>query len=485
MKPFFPRLPRLPRPPIFLLLSLGLASTAFAGVPIEYLRPMKNSFSIGVRMVGGASVSFGGPGLGTVGGLNIHDAQTRQYLLDNNIAIPYEDGSVREDSAEATPSRLSQSGYYADANGRWQIITSITGTNGDTINGVVTGDYLAYDTTGFTTRNWNASSASQSPDGTYVDLSTYASSGVAPGQTASAKGAARPGIEMQFGRVIQRFKHFEWGFNVTLGISEFNAKTRQVLQAAAIKYTDRYQVLSYAPDENGGSSFVIAPGLLATGTDGAQIMSGPSFSDLPYTDADGNPQVYAGAYENNVVLGTINGDYAPEQITGTDAQGKPTDYQTAPGGIINGYWQVKGVYYLLRLGPMIRVPIGKKFAATASVGYIGAYIGSKMRFQEQLGIPGITFGTPKFFAYSAFAGYDSGGNPVFSTVTDIVKDNRKYLSGAYADVNFEWWLTTRTGFYAGAVYEKIGSYKQENYDRVASVKMDNGVGFHFGIITRF
>ena len=505
MKPSHPRILRLPRLPIFFLLSLGLSSLALASnstVPIEYLRPMKNSVSIGVRVIGGANVTFGGPGLGVIYGTNMNDmydpdngVTNRDFFITNYGYVPYDNGTVHyQDSADATstsPSRPSQTGIPANPDGRWQTSITITSTVTGATAVVTNGDYLAYDTTGNTTRNWSASSANQvgtnDADGSnYVDMSTYASDGVQPGQTAHAKSSARPGIELQFGHVIQRFKHFEWGVNFTFGISEFNAKNRQTLQASAIKYTDRYQVLQYVEDPDNSGSFTTAPGVLATGTDGNPVSTGPSFADLPYTDADGNvtttdadgntiPLVFSGGYENTSPLG-IGGDYAPYAVN----DGAPvTDDAGNPIGQISGYWQVKGVYYLFRLGPMIRVPIGRQFSASLSAGYIAAWVGSKMRFQEQLIIPGVTFSSPKYYTL-----YDySTGSAV--AITDISKNNQKYLSGAYVDLNFEWWVSTRTGFYVGAVYEKLSNYKQQAYGRVASVKMDDGVGLHFGIMTRF
>jgi hypothetical protein len=511
MKPSFtrfarlPLLSRLPRPPVFFLLSLGLASLAFAAsstVPIEYLRPMKNNISIGVRMLGGADVTFGGPGLGRISAINmndIYDAENGtkwrdQYIQNNGGIVPYDDGTVYyNDAADATassPGRPSQSGIPAGANGRWQTVITLTSTTGNTAQ-VTSGDYLAYDTSGNTTRNWSATNASQVVHGTdadgnpcdYINMSTYASNGVVSGQTAHASSSAHPGIELQFGRVIQRFKRFEWGFNFTFGISEFNAKNRQTLDAEAIKYTDQYQVVNYAENPTAGGAFVTVPGTLNLDALGNPIISGPSFTDLPYTDADGNttmtdadgnpiPLVFANGYETTSPLGVREG-YAPQ----------PLDSSNVTGGQVSGYWQVKGVYYLFRLGPMIRMPIGKHFSASVSAGYIAAWVGSKMRFQESLNIPGITFSAPKYF--TIYNVDYSTGTPTLVPVTDISKNNQKYLSGGYVDVNLEWWISTRTGFYVGAVCEKLANYTQKAYERVATVKMDSGIGLHFGIMTRF
>ena len=513
MKPSHPSRSRLPRSPrflchlVFLLVLPGLAPLLFAqgNVPIEFLRPMKNSVSIGMRLIGGASVTFGGPGIGRIDAINMSDINPntgstyRDYFIQNNNGVvPYDDGSVNyKDSSDATTDgkRPSQSNIGAGADGRWQTWTTVTSTMTNASATVINGDYLAYDNTGATTRNWSAHNASQvgpNPDGThYVDMSTYASTGLQDGQTANAKSSASPGIELQFGRVIQRFKKFEWGINVTFGLSEFNAKNRQSLKAKVTKYTDRYQVMNYSqnPDDP-TASFVTIPGVLATGTDGVTLnFSGPTFTDLPYTDADGNtanadgtPLVFPGGLETTAPLG-IGGDYAPTP--------QPEDTTSVTDGVINGYWQVKGVYYLLRLGPMIRVPILKNFAASFSAGYIAAWVGSKMRFEETLSIPSV--GASRSYTQYNYVPDGAGGYAAVP-YTDISQSNKKYLSGMYVDANFEWWLSTRTGFYAGLVYEKLANYKQRftdpdpqksNIYREASVKMDNGLGFRLGIITRF
>jgi hypothetical protein len=153
-------------------------------------------------------------------------------------------------------------------------------------------------------------------------------------------------------------------------------------------------------------------------------------------------------------------------MEGEDAVGAPT-------GTANGFWQVKGVYYVLRVGPMARIPIGRRFSAYLSAGYMAGYIGSKFRYEENIALPGNT-GTISTKQYNQNTG-----------VVEDTKENQRYLGGYYADFNFEWWLTTRTGFYAGASYERLNSYTQTFHERKAHVKMDTGLGLRFGIITRF
>jgi len=480
MKPFQSRLL------VLSLVSLGIASLAHAAMPIEYLRPMKNSVSIGARVMSGASVSFGGPGLGRVDALRLDDSTGlvdqstgasitwRQYYTNPEYGggfIRYDDGIVYyTDSANADGNRPAQE-VNADPYGRWQKFDS---------TGLLVGDFLAWDNSGVSTRNWAATHQGQvGADGSTVDMSFYGSEGLAKGERAHAKSKNSPGIELQFSRVIQRFKRFEWGFNATIGIAEFNAKNRQTLKASALKYTDQYQVLNHYEDNaDEGLAFIVDRGTLSRDDNsGEWLISGPSFKDLPYPnpdfdpsqdeDPDTNPRekYFTNALETTASLG-IGGEFLP-----TD-----TGETVVDGGVIHGYWQIKGVYYLARVGPMIRVPIGRQFSVSASAGYMGAWVGSKMRFQEKL----IVGATSKFFEIPY---YDAYGNR--QSITDITQTNTRFVSGLYAEANFEWWVSTRTGFYLGALYEKLGKYKQQVLGREATVKISNGGGLRFGIMTRF
>ena len=235
---------------------------------------------------------------------------------------------------------------------------------------------------------------------------------------------------------------------------------------------------------DGTAANLVASGTSTTNQSGQQVIYGPSFAGLTYTDADGgtvdsgtNTLTFTNAYETTTALGIGQGgddSYAPT----------PLGAQPVDGGTIDGYWQVKGVYYLFRIGPMIRVPIGKNFSASVSAGYIAAWAGSKMRFSETLVIPGIT--TKAMAVQDPRTPYVSTTSGIQANmVSDVSKYNQKFLQGMYVDANFEWWISTRTGFYAGLVFEKLSSYSQQYAGRVATIKMDDGIGFHFGIITRF
>jgi hypothetical protein len=454
--------------------------------PVEYLRPMKNSFSIGVRMVGGANVTFSGA-------LGATPFQISRARID---AYGYDDGIISDDSGDAITGRpkedatnsvdwdrMNKFGNHAGVAGHFYTI--LLDGNGEAVlnadgKQIMTGDYLANDET--RTRNWSYSGASQfrssANDGIYdqVAMSAYSSDGATEtGATASARDSRNPGIELTMGRVIQRFKRFEWGFTVGFGMSEFNAKTRQNVAVKLQYITDIYDIY------NTGANYDEIP--VRGPLQDTSVTSFPTFNtsgdtgdgafqydtmqpDNPDTDEDESKANGTRETTNPISKTASRTESSSREDQGTDP---------LKDGFAEGYWQVKGVYYMLRAGPMVRVPIGKRFSAYVSAGYMAAYVGSKFRYEENVIIPDSAGRLST--AYQVSDGY--------TTTTIDTKTNQQYLSGYYADFNFEWWVSTRTGFYAGVAYEHLSSYEQNLHSRKATVKMDSGLGWRFGIMTRF
>ncbi|MDR0353970.1 MAG: hypothetical protein LBI02_11735 [Opitutaceae bacterium] len=494
------------RASLLLAMFAGLSVQSFAQdirpVPIEYLRPMKNSVSIGVRAVGGARVKFSG-NLG--GGLRQHVNLPHLDYDQYSIPIPinelpvatdsvtgnspallqiytammikagytaiFDNGSIMMDSPDNTaggrpPSRdtpdtqmmidnSTQGSWYKGIVGVTPGLT--TGdprhdgmamyeiyplSNGNTIPDPYTGDplkttkyYLPYDAN--RSRNWSLNSRDQytyvagtgpGTDTGQVTFGRYWTE--AAGNEIELEDGNNPGVEFRFERILQRFKRFEWGLAATAGISEFNAKTRQGIQVRLRGNEYTYNLSRPLPDDG------------STG--------GPTFT----ADETEETTAAIGIHHDNYNEATDTFDHNYQ------AGGTPVDRMAD----VHGYWQMRGVYYLYRAGPFIRVPLTRKLSLSASAGYMGAYVGSKFRYEETMRIPEVT------------AAYTTG---------DTVKTNQRYVSGYYGDLNLEWWLSTRTGFYAGAAYEKMGDYTQIHAERRADVKMDGGAGFRFGIITRF
>lgn len=449
--------------------TLARAQGGSASTPIEYLRPMKNSFSVGVRMIGGANVTFSGNL-----GVTPYSAAEWKNANPNN----YRNGTVSADSADDTSSgrpvydpATAYLGTAAPGGVEGRFYTVLVDGNNDKIldihgNTIITGDYLAYNET--RTRNWSYTSQSQldAMPG-YVGMSNYASE--AAGVTAKASDSRAPGLELTMSRVLQRFKRFEWGVTFGIGVAEFNAKTRQRVSVKLNSLTDYYEIYSTGTDGRGtptqGVSTITSgtttfPSFVTSGTD----MTGNENLVYEYQDGNGETITSYGKWETTTPIST-----KPAEGEGY------TDVEGSTEGYADGFWQVKGVYYVMRIGPMVRIPIGRKFSLYMSGGYLGAYVGTKFRYDENVISPeGMSMST-------AYTSYDVYGN----TTTINSKNNQQFRGGYYFDANFEWWATTRTGFFGGIGYERLGSYTQTLHGRTATVKMDNGLGWRFGIITRF
>ncbi len=459
MKSLFPRV-------ALTSLALGVCASGYAQdpVPIEFYRPLKNSVSIGVRRIGGdAKVKFSG--IGRIPSVTIPDllSTTNSRGYDNGIV--YADGKSTYEINNTDTDNNGTLDAYRDVS---EPVTS-TATNGDTLSTVTTFSRLdvaggrfrqmrnvtVRNTTTNTlvsstdtilqeflnyndgaTRNWayNQPGQTNSTNGT-VDMSIYS---VAPsGSVAEAESDGSAGVELQFAHVIKRYKRFEWGINFSAGASEINAKTRKRIGANLITTTDRYSLLPGSSFEN------YAYFDSSTHNDTVTV-------DTGLLDTTGAPITYDYLAEKNHLLSR-------------NAQRILDGAITPNGANVDGYWQVKGAYYMLRLGPVVRVPIAKKWTVSASAGGALAFVGSRFIVDEYIDLPDVV-GPIRFQGEG---------------------DEKAMVGGYYADVNIERWLTVRTGFFAGYSVEKMGTFTHEFAGRKAEVDLGTSGGFRFGIITRF
>jgi hypothetical protein len=427
-------------------LALGVCSTGLAQdtVPIEYYRPLRNSVSVGVRMIGGnAKVGFKNLGnipmqpppafTGTAarGYYNgaIETDKDRAFTASSTSGVIKDDNDV---VIKRTVTEISRS---PAVNGRYQIIQVVTTTDAvtlaETIERRILEDNLEY-LSDFT-RNWSYTSASQYNSGTgQVDMSNY---GVAPSPTsnASAESDRSSGVEMQFAYVIKRYKRFEWGVNFSAGISDLNAKTRQQIRADLLTTTDRYN---------------LGPGAFIGGNG---YDSDNDFETIPtMTTGTATPVEYSYAFERPRYLNPNGTRILDNAIT-------------AGGADVLGYWQIKGAYYLLRFGPTARFELTKNWTVSVGAGVAGAFVGSRFIAEES------------FFLNDLTA-------PIR---TREENEKNAAVGGYYADVNIERWLTVRTGFYLGYSTEKLGDYTHTLRGRKAEVDFGSSNGFRFGVITRF
>jgi hypothetical protein len=451
-------------------LTLGFASAGFAqeAVPIEFYRPLKNSVSVGVRMIGGnAKVTFGN--LGTIPSRYsaYNDASTDQKIYDNGSWTKTTARKHDVDDEKAAEDKL-----YGEANGttsgntktwtervwlnddqtRYRLETHIRYTDEEHpeynyTTSYIAGEYVRYieGTHNGLTYNWVYNSTGQigGTDGNaYVDMSSY--SVTSSGATAQAESKTSGGVELQFSHIFKRYKRFEWGINFSAGASDINAKTRSAIGANLVKTTDRYMLASRDSKGNlvGPSSF--PNWWYASGDDFETITD----KYIIYNEGEPEEIEYTYASENLKYL-----DYAnPLALGSTEV---PVD--------VFGYWQIKGAYYMLRVGPIIRFPISKNWTVSVSAGVAGAYVGTDFIVDEYIELP------------------DVAGNIRIQEGSS----EKRFVPGYYGDINIERWLTVRTGFFAGYGFEKLGDYSQSVRGRTAQIDLGSSSGFRFGIITRF
>jgi hypothetical protein len=291
------------------------------------------------------------------------------------------------------------------------------------------------------TRTWEYNSTAQIGQGSggpYVDMSNYSVSST--GASAQAEGeSSQGGVELQFAHIIKRYKRFEWGVGFAAGLSDINTKTQQNIRARITKTTDRYGIRS--TDSNG------------------QTLTAASFPDAWYVNKSQRSTV-------DVPIGP----FAPAAYSYSSEQAKYMSTTPLSTGIVSyedadvtGYWQIKGAYYMLRLGPTARFELNNKWTISLNAGVAMAYAGTRFIADEYVLIDG-TVGPYRIQEES---------------------EETRFVPGYYGDINIERWISVRTGFYIGYGYEKLGDYSQKLGERSADIDLGTSSGFRFGIITRF
>ena len=182
---------------------------------------------------------------------------------------------------------------------------------------------------------------------------------------------------------------------------------------------------------------------------GAPYNSANDFTD--YTTTAGT--VVTNGQENTVPLAAL-----PDQQTETSKVG---------GVNVDGNWQIKGAYFMVRVGPTVRAQLTNRLGFNASVGVAGAYAGTTYSVSERFQVPDVE---------NAFVGATSG-----------VEESRatKFLNGYFADFNLEWAATERTGLFTGVTAQKFDAYDQEVGGRTARVDLGSSVGLRGGVSFRF
>ena len=395
-----------------------------ADIPIEYLRPLYNSLSFGVRARStGPKVRFGN--LGSI-------PRPPDPAAQANVNRQYDDGFVGSDAsrAEETGAIMSSDNLRYRRDDR----NNETGVAGS--DGIYDFDRLAY--VAGQTRNWGYGFDSQRISSTQVAMHMYGAE--SDGDSIEAQGGSEGGFDLQFSRDLGGLgKRMRWGFLFGTGLTDLNVKAAGTIQATLHTLTDTYSVVN------------------GSGPTGAYVVpAAPYISSFPNNVP---AQDYTPPQSGAALI--VNGQEITTPLR--DAPDSRTLTQTVNGATIDGNWQVKGAYYMLRLGPTISYRFTPRFGVSASAGVAAAYVGTRFIAHER----------------------PQGLNVTDSLEIDEEKEDKKVLTGFYGQVSAEIWVTSRTGFFAGAMYEQVGDYRQKLRGRTADVDLDTGAGFRFGMITRF
>jgi hypothetical protein len=342
-----------------------------------------------------------------------------------NVDRVYDNGTVHSDGLRSDEVNAS-GGQTSTPGGRYATYTTINdGTK------LQTGDYVSY--TPGQTREWQAYHQSQfDAMAGYVGFTNYSTT--SEGGSIMDESGPAGGVEVQFERNFGRIgRRVTWGFIGALTLNSINSKAAGSIAATLNTHTDFYKI----------RDGYVAP---------AAPYGGPSFNAL--TDSDGNVVNPIG-YETTVPISQI-----------PDAT-KTSETSVAGGATVNGRWQVKGAYFMVKLGPSFHAQFNDQFGMSGSIGFAGGYAGTQFSVAESFTVPEIGVGQEP-----------GGGGIDASTATE-------FLTGYYADLTFEWAANQSTGLFGGITAQQLSAYDQKVADRVARVDLGTAIGIRGGVSIRF
>lgn len=388
----------------------------------------KSHVTVGFRVLNsGGRVNFGNLG-------SVAFDLTVKPISDGSVDRVYDNGSVHAD-APRLDERDANNVQTSTPGGRYPILSTVT-VNVTDANGNVTGtedillqtgDFLAY-TPGLS-RNWGYGAASQVTADGHIGMSTYSTT--SEGATATKKQGVSPGLELQFGRTFSKStQRLQWGVLTGISLNGINSKTSGTVTATLNTRTDYYSLA--------GAQAPAAP------------YSGPSYVD--YVSSAGTV-LRSGGLETTTPIAAV-----PDSSTSTSTPG---------GASVSGLWQVKGAYFMVRLGPSLRTQLTDRLGLNASVGIAGAYAGSTYSVRETFAVPDIP---------TVLVGTSVGTEQNTTT---------KFLSGYYADLNLEWATNDTTGLFGGLTAQKLSDYSQSVGGRTALVDLGSAVGIRAGVTIKF
>jgi len=393
----------------------------------EWAAPPKSKLSVGFRMLtSGGRIDF--QNLGSVASGLVVPAAT-----EGLVNRTYLNGNVRVDAARSSE-KDSAGNVTSTPGGRYDVFATqtlnvvdadgnVTGTQDVSVR---VGDLLSY-TPGLT-REWTAMTTNQLDRAGYVSFSDYnATSG---GGAANYKQGATGGVEFQIARDFGRgSRRFHWGMIAGVTLNDINGKSAGTVSSTLHTRTDYYST--------GGN--VVAP----------ERLDNPSFTT--FFDSSGNPIVDT-SFETTTAL------------SGVPDASLTTDVATPNGTNVDGRWQVKGSYFMFRVGPSLRTQITDRLGLTASIGLAGAYAGTRYTAVESFTVPDL---------------------PDVVVEANEASTTAKFLSGYFADLNIEWAANEVLGLFGGVTAQQLSDYEQKLGERSAKIDLGSSVGLRGGISIRF
>jgi hypothetical protein len=281
------------------------------------------------------------------------------------------------------------------------------------------------------TNDWSVDYASQVT--TSGDIAYHLYSTNSSGAALKGKSMGASGWQLQAGRSFGKIAR-KVDFSLVAGISfsSINAKSSGTISAQLNTLTDVFSLNGQYPP--------------------TPPYTAPTSRTIDVIDSNGNPVLNDD--------GSLQTKSADTSLLLSRQATRSTAVSTAN---VLGQWQIKGAYYAFRAGPLFQIPITERLKISLGVGAALAFVGTDYTATEEIVI-----------------------DEVESSVGTAEEDHRNVLLPAfYADLDAEYWLTERAGFYIGATYQKSKKFEQTLGGRSATIDLGTTSGLTTGITLRF
>ena len=290
------------------------------------------------------------------------------------------------------------------------------------------------------TNTWTYADPTQvTPTGNIAMNSYSADMNAAGPRTKDANNAY--GFEVVVARDMGKIgTHFEWNLAAGFSLNDLSSGLRTTVPANITTTTDVYSLY--------GAPAPVAP---FSGTSTATSQS--------VVDANGNAILNSDGTVKTVSPDTVT-------LLGNEPLSRNVSAPVADTTSVINSWQLKGAYFTFRAGPTLLLPITEHLRASVSLGAALVYAGTTYTVRQQF-------------------------TPATGDAINLIESDsaNHFLPGYYADANLEYRLTETAGFYAGAVYQNTGDFKQEvktdTADFTTKVDMSSLAGVRAGVNFKF